>query len=62
MKTKWKEKEKKEEKKGSEEKKVYRLEFELGTFDAPGQSFTTRPRGTHRKNRRNFIIKTFKPY
>ena len=55
MKTKWKEKEKKEEKKRSEEKKVL-PRFELGPFGAPGESFTTRPRGTHSEIRRNFII------
>ena len=49
MKTKWKEKEKKEEKKRSEEKKVL-PRFELGPFGAPGESFTTRPRGTHTRN------------
>ena len=46
MKTKRKEKEKKEEKKRSEEKKVM-PGIELRTFDASGQSFTTRPRGPH---------------
>ena len=47
MKTKGKEEEKKrrKEKKRSEEKKVI-SGIELGTFDTPNQSFTTRPRGT----------------
>ena len=45
MKTKRKEKVKKEEKKRSEEKKVMRG-IEPRTFDVPGRSFTTRPRGT----------------
>ena len=58
MKTKRKEKEKKEEKKRSE----VSPRFELGSFDATDASFTTRPRGTHGKTPRNFIIKTFEPY
>ena len=58
-----KRKRKKRRKEKKRREKGYRLEFELGTFDAPGQSFTTRPRGTHRNNRRNFIMKTtFEPY
>ena len=61
MKTKRKEKVKKEEKKRSEEKKVM-PGIEPGTFDTPGRSFTTRPRGTHKLGCRNFIIKTFEPY
>ena len=61
MKTKRKEKVKKEEKKRSEEKKVM-PGIKPRTFDKPGRSFTTRPRGTHNDIGRNFIIKTFKPY
>ena len=62
MKTKRKEKEKKKEgKKRSEEKKVL-PGIDLQTSDAPGQSFTTGPRGTHMENCRNFIIKPFEPY
>ena len=57
-----KRKRKKRRKEKKRREKGYGLEFEIGTFDAPGQSFTTTPRGTHRKNRRNFIIKTFEPY
>ena len=49
------------EKKRSEVKKVM-PGIEVATFDALGQSFTTRPRGTHGKIRRNFNIKTFEPY
>ena len=49
---------KRERKKRREEKKRrekgYRLEFKLGTFDAPGQSFTTRSRKTHRKKLSKF--------
>ena len=52
---------KKEEKKRSEEKKVL-PGIKPGTFDVPGRSFTTRPRGTHKLICRNFIFKTFKPY
>ena len=52
---------KRKRKKKSEEKKVI-PGIERGTFDTPGQSFTTRPRGTLKKTRRNFIIKTFEPY
>ena len=36
--------------------------FELGPFGAPGQSFTTRQRGTHVQSVGIFIIKTFEPY
>ena len=63
MKTKRKEKgnKRRKEKKRSEEKKVM-SGIEPGTFDVPGQSFTTRPRGTHKLICRNFIIKTFEPY
>ena len=61
MKTKWKEKEKNEEKKRSEEKKVP-PRFDLGPYDVPGDSFTTRPRGTHAQSCGIFIIKTFEPY
>ena len=61
MKTKWKEQEKKEEKKRSEEKKVL-PKFEFGPFGASGESFTTRPRGTHTQISGIFIIKTFEPY
>ena len=49
MKTKRKEKEKKKKKrkeKKRREKDMFIVEF--GTCDTPGQSFTTRPRGTHR--------------
>ena len=56
MKTKRKEKVKKEEKKRSEEKKVM-PGIKPRTFDKPGRSFTTRPRGTHNDIGRNFIIK-----
>ena len=41
-----KEEKKRKEKKRSEEKKVL-PRFEVGPFSAPGESFTTRPRGTH---------------
>ena len=61
MKTKLKEKEKKEEKKRSAEKKVL-PKFEFGPFGASGESFTTRPRGTHTQISGIFIIKTFEPY
>ena len=61
MKTKRKEIVKKEEKKRSVEKKVIH-EIEPRTFDVPGLSFTTRPRGTRKLVCRNFIIKTFEPY
>ena len=63
MKTKRKEKEKKrrKEKKRSEEKEVI-PGIELRIFEAPGQTFTNRPRGTHETACRNFIIKTFEPY
>ena len=55
MKTKGEEKKKDEKKKRSEEKKIM-SGIEHGTFDDPGQSFPTGPRGI----RGNFIIKTFK--
>ena len=58
MKTKGKEKEKKDEKKRSEDKKAI-SGIELWTSDTPSQSFTTRPRGPHTTLYRNFIIKTF---
>ena len=63
MKTKGKEKKKKkkEEKKRSEEEKVL-ARFELRPFAAPGQSLTTRPRGTPTQPSGIFIIKTFEPY
>ena len=61
MKTKRKEKVKKEEKKRSEEKKVMRG-IEPRTFDVQGRSFTTRPRGTHKRICQTVIIKTFEPY
>ena len=62
MKTKRKEKEKRrKEKKRSEDKKVS-SGIELGTINVPDQSFTTRPRGKHKLNCQNFIIKTFEPY
>ena len=58
MKTKGKETEKKRRK----EEKIVMPETELRTSDTPSQSFTTRPRGTHARICRNFIIKTFEPY
>ena len=61
MKTKRKEKEKNEEKKRSEEKTVM-PGIEIRTFDPQGQSFTTKPRGTHKQSCRNVTIKTFQPY
>ena len=54
-------KKKKGKKKRSEENQVM-TGIEFGTFDAPGQSFTTRPRGTNKYIDRNFIIKTFESY
>ena len=36
--------------------------FDLGPFGAPGESFTTRQRGTHTQKDGIFIIKTFEPY
>ena len=56
-----KRKKRRKEKKRSEEKKVLPT-FELRPYDAPGESFTTRPRGTHPQNCGVFIIKTFEPY
>ena len=56
-----KRKKRRKEKKGSEEKNVL-PRFGLGPFGAPGESFTSRPRGTHAQFRGIFIIKTFKPY
>ena len=63
MKTKRKEKEKKikEEKKRSKEKKIP-PRYDLGTFGAPDESFTTRPRGTHTQIDGIFLIKNFEPY
>ena len=61
MKTKGKEKVKKEEKKRGEEKKVI-SGIEPRTFDVPDRSFTTRPHGTHKLMCRHFINKTFEPY
>ena len=62
METKWKEKEekrrkekKRKEKKRSEQKKVL-PRCELRPFGAPGESFTTRPRGTHTPHHGIFII------
>ena len=52
---------KRKEKKRSEDNKVL-PRFELELLGAPSESFATRPRGTHRKICRNFIIKTFEPY
>ena len=49
-------------KKGRREEKKLPFGIELGTFDTPGQSFTTGPRGTHKQFGRNFISKTFEPY
>ena len=49
------------EKKRSEEKKVL-SRFELGPFGVPGDSFITRPRGTHTQTFGILIIKTFEPY
>ena len=56
MKTKRKEKEKNEEKKRSEEKTVM-PGIEIRTFDAQGQSFTTRPRGTHKQDVEMLLLK-----
>ena len=53
-----KRKKRRKEKKRSEEKKVL-PRFELGPFGTPGDSFTTRPCGTHTQNCGIFIIKTF---
>ena len=43
-------------------KRKRKKELELGHFDAPGESFTTIPRGTHTQYRGIFITKTFEPY
>ena len=59
MKRKRKEKEKKKKRKEAKKKKVM-SEAELGTIDAPSQSFTTRPRGTHRIKRSSLINREFK--
>ena len=56
-----KRKKRRKEKKRSKEKKVL-PRFELGPFGAPGESFTSRPRGTRKQIRGIFIIKTFEPY
>ena len=48
-----KRKRKKEEKKRSEEKKEP-PKYELAPFGVPGDSFTTRPRGTHAPKLWNF--------
>ena len=63
MKTKRKEKENKrrKQKKRSEEKKVP-PRFEFGPLGATGESFTSRPRGTHTQPLGIFFIKTFHPY
>ena len=56
-----KRKKERKEKKRSVGKKIM-PRIELGTYDEQGQSFTTRARREHKKNLRNFIIKTFQPY
>ena len=56
-----KRKKRRKEKKRSEEKKVL-PKSEFGPFGASGESFTTRPRGTHTQISGIFIIKTFEPY
>ena len=61
MKTKRKEKEQIEEKKRCE-KKIVLPGIDLGSFDKPNHSFTTRPRGTHTYSSGNFIIKTIELY
>ena len=55
MKRKRKKKKKRKEKKRSEEEKVP-PRCELRPFGAPGESFTTRPRGTHTPLHGIFII------
>ena len=50
-----KRKRKKEEKKRSEEKKVP-PKYELGPFGVPGDSFTTRPCGTHTPKTLEFLL------
>ena len=44
------------------EKKIVLPRIDLGLFDTPNQSFTTRPRGTHMDSSGNFIIKTIEFY
>ena len=56
-----KRKKRRKEKKRSEEKKVL-PRLELGPFGAPGERFTTGPRGTHTQGDGILIIKTFEPY
>ena len=56
-----KRKKRRKEKKRSEEKKVP-PRCELRPFSVPGDSLTTRPRGTHTRRFGIFIIKTFEPY
>ena len=55
---------KKKEKKRKEKKRREKVQprFELGPFGAPGDSFTTRLRGTYMPQYGIFIIKTFKPH
>ena len=60
MKTKGEEKKKKRRKKKRSEEKKIMSGIEHGTFDDPGQSFPTGPRGKRTVIRGNFIIKTFK--
>ena len=60
MKTKGEEKKKKTKKKKRSEEKKIMSGIEHGTFDDPGQSFPTGPRGKRTVIRGNFIIKTFK--
>ena len=55
MKRKRKKKKKRKEKKRSEEKKVL-PRCDLRPFGAPGESFTTRPHGTHKPLHGIFII------
>ena len=51
-----KRKRKKEGKKRSEEKKIV-LKIELGPFGTPGESFTTRSRGTHKLSVEFLLLK-----
>ena len=63
MKTKLIEKEKKKRKRKTKRKEAKMcLDSKSNPFGAPGESFTNRPRGTHRGQWRNVIIKTFEPY
>ena len=58
-----KRKEKKEKKKRQEAKrKTYWPDPSSGAHQAMGESLTSRPRGIHTLQGRNFIIKTFGPY